>query len=181
MFLSVLPANHIYHIFHIFYYVQSVVATTYILIFFYFFLQCFKSWTLSHLSLMLYLVWKMAQLGPALCVMLDKMPLSQLEPLIVMVYCSAPPACWALFATTYIQVTVELRTLHCCVPTPHIGDTIMNQWCVSHRRLRVGGACVCACNWPWVTDSSQQRLAIMGPTVLSLWRLTKESWMNSNL
>lgn len=31
MFLSVLPANHFYHIF---YYVQSVVATTYILIFF---------------------------------------------------------------------------------------------------------------------------------------------------
>lgn len=34
MFLSVLPANHFYHIFHIFYYVQSVVATTYIVIFF---------------------------------------------------------------------------------------------------------------------------------------------------
>lgn len=67
----------------------------------------------------------MAELGPALCVMLDKMHLSQLEPLIVMVYCIA--ACWALFATTYIQVTVELKTLHCCLPTPHIGDTIMNQ------------------------------------------------------
>lgn len=36
MFLSVLPANHFYHIFHIFNYVQSVVATTYILIFFFF-------------------------------------------------------------------------------------------------------------------------------------------------
>lgn len=120
MFLSVLPASHLYHIFHTFYNVQSVVATTYILIFFY-----PSSLELFHTCL--YLVWKMAELGPVLCVMLDKMHLSQSEPLIFRVYCIAPRACSALFATTYIQVTVKLRTLYCCLPTPHIGDTIMNK------------------------------------------------------
>lgn len=121
MFLSVLPANHFYHIFLL----CSVSGCNqlYSDIFY----NAFSPSSIELFHTCLYLVWKMAELGPALCVMLDKMHLSQLEPLIFMVYCIAPRACWALFATTYIQVTVKLTTSHCCLPTPHIGDTIINQ------------------------------------------------------
>lgn len=72
---------------------------------------------LLHLSSMLYLVWRMAALGPALCVMLDEMHFSQSEPFFTVstVHRVPPRACATLPATACVRVGRQSSEHHSAV------------------------------------------------------------------
>lgn len=140
VFLSVLPTNR-FNYFQIFFHVcilfSHCLQPLKLWCFVVFFLQrfCPSSPELLHLSSMLYLVWRMAALGPALCVMLDEMHLSQLEPLIFMVYCVPPRACTTLGRKAQNITLPFTDTSHY---EPVMCDSLVtgSGWSL----------CVCACN-----------------------------------